>query len=44
MCLRQTESLEKEVVGGPTLGHHHHHQDVHEEEEEDENQNDADCC
>ena len=40
MCLRQTESLERAVVGGPTLGHQHHHQDVHE----DEDDNDADCC
>ena len=45
MCLRQRESLERELVEGPTLGHHHHHHDQHEDvEDEDEKDDEDDYC
>ena len=44
MCLRQTESLEKEVVGGPTLGHHHPHDQHEDVEDEDEKDDEDDYC
>ena len=44
MCLRQRESLERELVEGPTLGHHHHHDQHEDVEDEDEKDDEDDYC